>query len=308
MSSTLTNTGRLLGAVGVVLLISSPLTWLLTAEFGPWFWGKFTMGGVLIAVYLLTNADFFGRVAGARSSGLVTMSAFTVALVLGVVGAANYAVYKHPKDFDFTKEGIYTLSPQTTDLLGRLDTDVHVAAFFASFEPQYAQIQEFLERYKNQGKHFSYEMVDPQTRPDLVEKYQLTEQGPRIVVEAKEHEARVKEIDEQEFTNAIMKVTEQSTKTVYFMTGHGEGDIGSADAAEGYKQLADAVRSEGYKAEPLSLQASQSSPVGTKVDLKAGGSGKLEVPIDAQVKQSRFAGSIYSNRFCKPFLQHHRLG
>lgn len=253
-SPAITNIGRICGAVGVVLLVSTPLTWLLTAEFGPLVWGKLISGGALVAFYLATNADFFSRVAGARSSGLFAMSALTVVLVLGLVGAANFVAFKNPKEYDFTKEGLYTLSEQTGSLLGRLQTDVHIMAFYPSYDPMYASVHDTLERYHQKSAKLTYEIVDPQNRPDLVEKYQITDRGPRIVVAARGQDARAKEPSEQELTYAIIKVAEQTSKKVFFLTGHGEGDIGDSEHSEGYKAFADAITAEGYGVEALNLQ------------------------------------------------------
>ncbi len=128
----LVNFGRICGAVGLVLLVSTPLTWLLTAEIGPLVWGKLIIGGFFVACYLLTNADFFGRVLGTRSAGLWALSAMSTVIVMTLAGVANYLAYKHSKEFDFTREGLYTLSDQTKSLLGRLQDDVVVMAFYPS--------------------------------------------------------------------------------------------------------------------------------------------------------------------------------
>lgn len=285
------NLGRIFGAVGVVTLISTPLTYLLTAEFGPLVWGKLLVGSVLVGVYLFTNADFFSRVAGTRSTGLLAISSLTVLLVAGFVGVLNYLSFKNPKEWDLTKEGIYTLSEQTKGLLGRLKTDVKVFAFYNNIEPQYSEIEETLKRYHKHGTKLSFEMVDPQSRPDLVEKYKITEWGPRIVLTSGDQDARAKDGSEQELTNAIIKVAEQTAKTVYFLTGHGEGDIAQESESTGYKAIADAVIAEGYQTKPLSLLQAAAAAPGAEIKLeqakdekKAAGAGDvLQVPSDAGV-------------------------
>ena len=281
-SQGLSNFGRLCGAVGLVLLVSSPLTWLLTAEFGPLVWGKLIIGSFLVGVYLFTNADFFARMAGSRSTGLFAMSATTVMLVLALVAAGNYLAFKHPKEFDLTQEGLYTLSEQTVGLLKRLDTEVQVTAFFANFDAQYSMVNESLERYAHLNPRVQVNMVDPQTRPDLVEKYQITERGPRIVVSARGQDARVKEPSEQELTYAIIKVAEQTSKKVYFLTGHGEASTQEAEQAEGAKALSDAVAAEGYGVAELNLQTGGAAAAGTKLSVKNDApAAKLQVPEDA---------------------------
>ena len=116
-----------------------------------------------------------------------------------------------------------------------------------------------------------------------MEKYQITDRGPRIVVTGRGQDARSKDVSEQELTYAIIKVAEQTSKKVFFLVGHGEGDIADAEHAEGFKALADAVAAEGYGIETLNLQApaSASTAMGAKVKVgDAAAPTKLGVPKD----------------------------
>ena len=265
------NVGRILGAVGVVLLVSTPLTWLLTGDIGPLLLGKLLLGTLGVVAYLSTNRDFFARMAGSRSSGLMALSLASVAVVLTLVGALNYLVAQHPKEYDLTQEKLYTLTEQTHGLLTRLDSEVHVVAFFASQEPLFAPVKDLLERYSRIGTKLTYEMVDPQSRPDLVKQYHLTQSGPRIVVTARGQDARAKDPSEQELTYAIIKVAEQTSKKVYFLSGHGEGDTADGEHAEGYKGLADAIQAEGYSVEALNfVRPGGAAAAGSQVNTQAG--------------------------------------
>ena len=245
--------GRLLGAVGLVLWASAPLTYLL-AEMGPLVAIKVVLGGLCIVTYLLTNRDFFRRLQGARSGGLLALSLTTVALVLTAVVGINVFVATHNHDFDLTREGLYTLSPQTVGVLSRLDADVELYGFYASQDAGYPAVDEALQRYARGSARVRAQMVDPQARPDLVSKYAITERGPRVVVVAKGRDARAKTVAEDELTNAVIRVVEQGSKVVYFLTGHGEGDITQAEEPEGYATLAQAIVADGYRVETLNLQ------------------------------------------------------
>ena len=257
--------GRVAGALGIVLVASAPFTWFLTGEGGVLLFGKLILGAVLCAIYLVTNPDFWRRAVGSRSGGLAAMSAATVVVALGVVGVVNYLAFKHPKELDLTKEGLYTLSDQTRGVLSRLKGEVHVYAFFASTDREFPAVQETLARYHGNGDKLVYELVDPQARPDLVEKFKITERGPRIVVTARGQEARAKDATEEELTNAIIKVAEQTSKTVYFLTGHGEHDLDDGEGGDGYKTYADTLRAEGYGVERVSLLKGKDAAKGASV-------------------------------------------
>ena len=200
----------------------------------------------------------------------------------------NYLVVKNDKEFDLTKEGIYTLSDQTVQVLGRLKKDVKVFAFFASYDDEYVPVKETLERYAKHGPRLSFVMVDPQLRDDLVEKYKVTSRGARVVITSGDQEARVKDLSEEELTHAIIKVAEETAKHIYFLTGHGEPDIDDDKAAEGYKTIAEAIRAEGYEVDKLSLlqlgsDAAKDGKVSLKADAKPVAGEALEIPAKVSV-------------------------
>ncbi|MBI3178966.1 MAG: GldG family protein [Deltaproteobacteria bacterium] len=274
-SNLVVNLGRIAGAIGLVFWLSAPLTWQLSGEFGPLVWGKLMVGGLCVGAYLFTNADFWSRIAGSRSTGLLFMTAVSAAIVLALVGVANYIAVKNDKEFDLTAEGLYTLSEQTRDVLSRLDGEVKVMAFFHPMEPEYVAAKETLERYAGAGNKLTYEMIPPQNRPDLVKLYQITNYGPRIVITTGKQDARAKDFSEQELTNAVIKVTEQKALTVAFLVGHGELSTDDEQAAEGLKGIATAIEAEGYKVETLSLQKG-AQPGGDKVKLNVDPHGHAE--------------------------------
>jgi ABC-type uncharacterized transport system involved in gliding motility auxiliary subunit len=241
--------------MGLVLWLTVPLT-LAIAGPGPLVDLKALLGAVLIVAYLSTNRDFFSRVRKVRASSLFALSALASALVLALVVGVNVFAYNHPKDFDFTREGIYTLSPQTVGVLHRLNEPVTILAFFGSQEPAFAPVEETLQRYARQSAHLKAQMIDPQARPDLVKKYNITERGPRVVITAERSNARAKNLSEEEITNAIVQAVAQTHKTVSFLVGHGEGDLDNERDPEGFALFAKAIETEGYIVKTLNLMAS----------------------------------------------------
>jgi ABC-type uncharacterized transport system involved in gliding motility auxiliary subunit len=282
--------GRLCGAIGVVLWISTPLTYILSDEMGPLLLGKMFGGTFLCLVYLLTNRGFLGRILGARSSGLFAMSVLSSVLVLGLVAGANVFAAWHPWEIDLTREKLYTLSDQTLGVLQRLDAPLQAQAFYSSTEPLFSGTQEILARYA-QHSHgmLQVALIDPQNRPDLVEKYQLTERGPRIVLSRGDKDVRVRDPEEQALTQALIKVTTSGRKRLYFLQGHGEGDLDLGEAGEGFKQLADALTAEAYELASLNFKnmpapESQAPTQASANNPNAGAAAHvLQVPADADL-------------------------
>ena len=77
------------------------------------------------------------------------------------------------------------------------------------------------------------DFIDPDKEPLVARKYEVPAYGT-VVFEYKGRIERVQGQGEQELTNAIIKVTSDSQKKIYFVQGHGEHDTASADERRGY--------------------------------------------------------------------------
>src|SRR5581483_6871382 len=63
---------------------------------------------------------------------------------------------------------------------------------------------------------------------------------------------KITDTKEENVTNALVKVTRESQKKVYFTSGHGENDF-TAGTPQGYNSVRDALTGEGYDVQPLFL-------------------------------------------------------
>ena len=164
--------GRIAGIVGMVSLLSAPLTLFL------WDWqltwvvvSKLLFGLLLIAFWLSTNFRGIRKTFQGRSAFYGGFTAlFTVMAFAGVV-IVNYAAHKYPWSRDLTEQKIYSLSDQTNKILEGLEDDVEVTAFYGPKEGEYGLLLNFFERYRYGSNHFVYEFIDPVVRQDLVEKH-----------------------------------------------------------------------------------------------------------------------------------------
>lgn len=258
-SSWITNTGRMLGAIGAVLLISVPLTWGLSQEVafqGLVTW-KLILAFVCEAIYFLTNKESLKEKAGARSTLMWSMTLISSLIVLALVGVANYLAVSNDREWDLTRDKVFSLSDQTQSILSRLDQDVQVYAFFNRKEAAFNMIaREVFERYEALNKRFKYEIIDiegsaRETR--MAEEYEIEEKGARVVLMAGDKTARARDLSEEAITNALIQVTQKTKKLVHVLTGHGE--LSFEDANSDFKAIAfaQAILKEGYDVELLNL-------------------------------------------------------
>jgi len=245
----LSHWGRVMGPVGLVLLVASILTIFVAGD--TWL-GMINIGLGLgcVAFYLVTNfGELTGKLTG-RGAFYTGTSLVASALLVGGLAAANYLAVAHPKSWDVTKNKIHTLSEDTVHTVQNLKEPVEVLAFFKPGEPQGDMYEGLFQRYHALSDKFAYRMLDPEKEPVLVKELDLHAGGPRVVVRLGKLDAKVAQPTEEDLTNALVKVTHEVQKKVYFLQGHGEAQIDDR-AATGYAKLAERMADEGLQAEAL---------------------------------------------------------
>jgi len=242
--------GRILAAIGLVLLASSVLTWLIGA---PLFaLAKVLCALVLFVVFVVTNFGSLGESAASRGTFFFAVNAASALLLLAALVFANHMASKHQGFWDLTKDEIHSLGPDTLKTLEGLKDDVKVLAFFEPEEPAREQFRALLGLYEARSTHLKVQFVNPAKDPTAVGKHQIKAGGARVLVMLGALEARVGEPTEEALTNALVKVTHSALKKLYFTQGHGESGL-EATEAPGLSKLARRMANEGLKAEPLSL-------------------------------------------------------
>ena len=262
-----------LGLVGIVFGLLHFLLGLFGAGFDPVWVGANLLGGVVLLVSAaLVNLDALReRMSSgeARRAGRYGTSALlSTALLLVIFGLAAFLSTRYHRRFDWSEAGVHSLSDQTKKLLAGLDGDVEVVAFYPPLDVRPAR--ELLDRYAYESPRFQVSYVDPNERPELLAKYEITPEklGNGVVrIGLGGESVEVSEVTEENVTNAMVKLSRTGEKKVYFLEGHSERAIeGEAGAAkDGYERAADALRNENYRVEELLLAA------------------KGEVPADADV-------------------------
>ena len=262
-----------LGLVGVAFALASFLVALFggvpfDAGFDFWWIGINAILGVGFLVWAAAlNFDPMRermRSGEARRAGKYGTSAVLGTLLgIAILGMLGFLGTRYHERFDWSESGIHTLSGQTLDLLEALDEEVRVLVLVA--KPEEAPIRDLLDRYAFASERFSVEYADPNVRPALLDEYAIApEQLGRalLVVGIGDERVNVSEIHEESVTNALVKLTRQGEKVVYFLEGHGEraveGEAGGSRS--GYARAAESLRNENYRVETLLLASREDVP------------------------------------------------
>lgn len=135
---------------------------------------------------------------------------------------------------DFTEEKLYSVSDESKEKVKDINQEVTIYFFGAD---ENTAIIDFAKQYTAINENIKVEVVDSMQRPDLVEKYEVTDNSSAIVVQAPERSKIISAYDlssynyttgettdltEEKVTNAIIETTSENKPKVYFLTGHGE--------------------------------------------------------------------------------------
>ena len=181
----------------------------------------------------------------------------TALLLLAVAVGANYVANRRNLSWDTTSEGIYSLAPQTLQILEQLDREIRLVVLD---QPRAAgPTVELFESYADASDRIVWEVLDPEADPVRAGAYQAaTEAGipfGTVVVADGERLERVAAPQEQDITNAIVRLLKGETKKIYFTTGHQEPSLEETGAG-GFSAIRSRLEESNYAVEALPLLAS----------------------------------------------------
>jgi ABC-type uncharacterized transport system involved in gliding motility auxiliary subunit len=204
----------------------------------------------------------------ARYGALATVS---VLVALGIVVAVNYLSTRENKRWDLTATKQNSLSEQTIKVLKALDAPVTFTAF--DRQTDLDRFRTRLDEYAYQSKQISTAYVDPDTKPVVAKEYQIDQYGT-VVVEYKGRRERATSDNEQDLTNALIKLVSGMERNVYFVQGHGEKDPSKTER-DGYSAVADVLKRDNYKVDKIVLAQQKEVPADASAVIVAGPTSDL---------------------------------
>jgi hypothetical protein len=186
---------------------------------------------------------------------------FVLTALLGVVIVilTNYISSRHYKRWDWTAQGLFTLSDRSQQALRELEHDVEIYVFLGRDEQDFADVETLLEEYKAVTDRITVEWVDPDRdraryqvladkfgidswlagevtlsqvpvvvtsgdRKWKVERHQLIVEDFESFEDADGHKLDLQ--SERALTGAILEVTTGEPTRVCVAKGHGEWEVG----------------------------------------------------------------------------------
>jgi len=216
------------------------------------------LGILSLLVYVYLNLSLLKQ-GLKRKSFLYSSNLFMmVILVIGILVLINYIFSKYHHRFDFTEAKVHSLSDQSVTVLKNLENEVRIISFFLEGNYQRNTMQHLMDNYTYHTSQIKHEFIDPDKNPGLVKRYEVTEDGTSIF-ESGDKESRITSTSEEEITNAIINISREKKKTIYFLEGHGEGSIEDLED-KGYSQAKTELEKLAYDVKKLSLALPDTFP------------------------------------------------
>ncbi len=192
------------GVVGIIFLLFAGIAYFITRDFSGYVFVNAIFGALAVITFLSSAKGSLSTFFGERSTKYGVSAVFYALLFFAILFFVNFLSNRHHHRFDLTESGLYSLSPQTVDLLHRLDKPLEIHAFVeAGSDPQ---LRELLDSYHYASDKVSFSIINPDKQPDLAEKYQITT-VPAIHLQYGERSNVVNKLTEEELTNGLIRIT-----------------------------------------------------------------------------------------------------
>ncbi|MFO7733837.1 MAG: GldG family protein [Candidatus Aminicenantes bacterium] len=247
-----------LNTVAFALLLAALAGWIVWPHKTAALLVVGTLGLLALAAHVALNLgslkESFRRKAFLYSGNLLLV----ILLVLAILGLGNYFLSKHNYRVDFTTAKLHSLSDQSITVLKALKTDVSFKGFFREGNYGRGAMEQLLKIYAYHSPRITFEFIDPDKNPGLVKRYDVTQDGTTII-EAGDKESRVTSTTEEDVTNALIKVTREKKKVIYFLEGHGQDTIEDS-GDNGYSTAKSELEKLGYEVKKQSLALADGFP------------------------------------------------
>jgi hypothetical protein len=168
---------------------------------------------------------------------------------------------RYALQWDWTRHGSNSLNPVSIGILERTPGSLTVIAYTPENTSLRDRIRRFVARYQRAKPDIILQFVDPLRNPDAARHQGISLAG-EIALRYGEREERLQKLDEERFSNAILRLTQRDEHWVASLSGHGERDLlGTANHHLGDFGLM--LRQKGFQVVGLDLATSPALPDNT---------------------------------------------
>jgi ABC-type uncharacterized transport system involved in gliding motility auxiliary subunit len=187
-------------------------------------------------------------------------------VIIAVIVAANWLADHHNKSVDVTANKQFTLSQETTKVVGNLKSPLTI--YYFDKTDQYEHARDMLDRYKNLSSKIKVDYVDPDKNP-LVARAEGMHNYGDVVVDNGIKKETATALTEEQITGAIIRDLKNGARNACFVQGSGEHSLDDT-GREGYSTFKDALEKNNYKTRSISLIEKPDVPKDCNIVVVAG--------------------------------------
>ncbi|WP_369160270.1 GldG family protein [Candidatus Thiodiazotropha sp. LNASS1] len=193
---------------------------------------------------------------GSRLNDLLFHLVMTVLLVLLAWLSSRYDM-----QWDWTRQGSNSLNPASIDILQRTPGELSITAYVGETAKLRDRIQRFVARYQHHKPNIELTFIDPLRHPDEARRQGISLSG-EIVLRYEQREERIQKVDEEQFSNAILRLGRDNSYWIAGLSGHGERDL-TGKANHDLGEFGQSLKQQGYQIAGLDLATSSGPPDNT---------------------------------------------
>lgn len=152
-------------------------------------------------------------------------NSLSVILLLILAGILGYLSLVFRTQWDISQNNRNSLSQTSINLLRKLDAPLRVTVFATQQDLQLGDIRgiisNFISVYQRIKPDITLDFIDPVEQPQQAQDAGVKLNG-EIVISFKDRKERLATINEQAFSNALVRLTRTGKKQLFVLAGHGE--------------------------------------------------------------------------------------
>ncbi|MES9832191.1 MAG: GldG family protein [Candidatus Thiodiazotropha sp. LLP2] len=168
---------------------------------------------------------------------------------------------RYDQQWDWTHRGSNSLSPVSIEIIQRTPGPLVVTAYVPETATLRDQVRRFIARYQYLKSDIELIFIDPLRHPDQTRRQGISLSG-EIVLSYHQREERIQLLDEEQFTNALLRLGQIDRRWIAGLTGHGERDLlGKANHDLG--DFGATLKQQGYQVIGIDLATTPTPPDNT---------------------------------------------
>ena len=185
-----------------------------------------------------------------------------ILLLLSLCFLLGYLAFETRTQWDVSQNNRNSLSQTSIEILEKMNGPVQVTAYATAQHAQFGDVREiihnFVQLYQRFKPDLTLKFIDPTEYPNLAKEAGVQVNG-EMVISFQNRQMHLTTINEQAFTQVLMRLARQQEKLIVALSGHGERSLGGAanyDLGEFGRQL----YINGFISQPLNLAIESQIP------------------------------------------------